>query len=85
MKTDLGLVIAEGEGQKIEFKERSGRLDREMVAFANASGGAVFLGVADDGEIKGIGITSELMSRIQDLARDHDLHPTVCYDTTPIP
>ena len=37
MKTDPELIIAEGEGKKVEFKERANRLDREMVAFANAA------------------------------------------------
>ena len=59
MKTDLSLVIAEGEGQTVEFKERLSRLDREMVAFANASGGAIFVGIADSGKIHGIEITND--------------------------
>ena len=59
MKMDLTLITAEGEGQKTEFKERLSRLDREMVAFANASGGTIFLGVADNGQIRGVEITNE--------------------------
>ena len=72
MGTDLQLIIAEGEGQKVEFKERFSRLDRELVAFANASGGTVFLGIADDGRIVGIEITNEVTSRVQDSARNCD-------------
>jgi len=72
MKTDLGLTIAEGEGQKIEFKKGVSRLDREMVAFANASGGRIFLGVDDEGRIRGIEVTNQLLSRIQDIARNCD-------------
>jgi ATP-dependent DNA helicase RecG len=71
-KTDLKLILAEGEGQKIELKERVGRLDREIVGFANASGGSIFLGVNDQGELIGIGVTNELRSRIQDIARNCD-------------
>lgn len=59
-KTDLKLILAEGEGQKIELKERAGRLDREMVGFANASGGSIFLGVNDQGELVGVEVTNEL-------------------------
>ena len=72
MDTDLELIIAEGEGQRIEIKERLSRLDRELVAFANASGGRVFLGIADDGQISGIELTNELTSRVQDIARNCD-------------
>jgi ATP-dependent DNA helicase RecG len=72
MKTDLNLIIAEGEGQTVEFKERLSRMDREIVAFANASGGAIFVGITDNGEIPGIEITNELTSRVQDTARNCD-------------
>ena len=72
MKTDLQLIIAEGEGQKTEFKERFSRLDRELVAFANASGGNVFLGIADDGQVPGIELSNEVTSRVQDIARNCD-------------
>jgi ATP-dependent DNA helicase RecG len=72
MNADLSLIIAEGEGQTVEFKERLSRLDREMVAFANASGGTIFIGVADSGEILGIEITNEITSRVQDIARNCD-------------
>ncbi len=39
---DLELLISEGEGQTIEFKERMSGLDKEMVAFSNSSGGTVY-------------------------------------------
>jgi ATP-dependent DNA helicase RecG len=53
-RKELEIIIKEGEGYKIEFKEGISGLEKEIVAFANASGGKVFLGVADDGTIKGI-------------------------------
>lgn len=71
----LSLILAEGEGQKVEFKEALGRLDREMVAFANATGGSIFLGVDDDGQVVGFKTTNELRRRIQDIA--HNCDPTV--------
>ena len=43
-KDILRIVSAEGEGQKVEFKARLSGLAKEMVAFANASGGSIFLG-----------------------------------------
>lgn len=50
---DLKLLIAEGEGLAVEFKERfSSRVLEDIVAFANARGGQILLGVADDGKIR---------------------------------
>ncbi len=69
-KRELSLILKEGEGYKIEFKEGFNNLDKEIVAFANSSGGRVFLGVTDEGKIKGIGVTNELKSRIQDIANN---------------
>ena len=42
----LKIVCAEGEGQKIEFQAKLSHLASEMVGFANASGGSIFLGIA---------------------------------------
>ncbi len=65
-KKELNIILKEGEGYKIEFKEGISGLEKELTAFANASGGKIFLGVTDDGKAKGIQITSGLKSRIQD-------------------
>ncbi|MFH1903546.1 MAG: RNA-binding domain-containing protein [Candidatus Omnitrophota bacterium] len=69
-KTDLKFILQEGEGYRIEFKEALSGLDREMVAFANASGGKIFVGVTDDKTIKGVRITNALKSQIQDIANN---------------
>lgn len=69
-KKELNMILKEGEGYKIEFKESLNNLDKELVAFANSSGGRIFLGAIDGGEIKGVGITNELKSRIQDIANN---------------
>ena len=62
-----------GEGQFIEFKENFDKnLSKEIVAFANASGGIIYIGVSDKGEIKGVQVTNKLKSQIQDLARNCD-------------
>jgi len=50
----LELFIREGEGLTVEFKERyTPRIDQDLVAFANARGGTLFLGVRDDGTVSG--------------------------------
>ena len=43
--TQLQNILEQGEGQYIEFKEKFNKsLQKEIVAFANASGGVVYLG-----------------------------------------
>jgi len=70
-KNDLKIILQEGEGQKIEFKESfSQSLAKEIVAFANARGGQIFIGVDDTGNVKGVKITNKLRSQIIDLARN---------------
>ena len=54
---DLRTLVARGEGQHLEFKRKATypeKIVREMVAFANASGGVLLLGVADDGSLPGL-------------------------------
>lgn len=69
-KKELQLIIEEGEGYRIEFKENLANIDKEMVAFANSSGGKIFLGITDNKEIKGISITNKLKSQVQDIANN---------------
>ena len=71
-KEEFDFILQEGEELKIEFKEGLGRIDEDIVAFANAEGGRIFLGVSDDGKIKGINITNKLKSGIQNIARNCD-------------
>lgn len=67
--TDLAL----GEGQFIEFKESFDKsISKEIVAFTNASGGIIYLGITDTGKVKGIEITNKLKSEIQTIARNCD-------------
>lgn len=62
-----------GEGQFIEFKESLDKsFAKEIVAFANASGGVVYLGITDTGILKGLEITNRLKSQIQDIAYNCD-------------
>ncbi|HKJ90110.1 MAG TPA: RNA-binding domain-containing protein, partial [Oceanipulchritudo sp.] len=64
---DLTTVLQVGEGYHIEFKQS---LDKSFVeeacAFANSGGGRIFLGVADDGTIKGVDTGNVMRSRVQD-------------------
>ena len=55
--------IAQGENSTTEFKERC---DQEAIetaaAFANTSGGIIFIGVSDNKEIRGITIGKETLT-----------------------
>lgn len=65
---ELQLIQEGGEGYNIEFKEALTDIDKELVAFANSSGGRIFLGITDDKKIKGVKITNRLKSQVQDIA-----------------
>jgi len=70
---ELHKIIELGEGQFIEFKETIDKnIQREIVAFANASGGIIYIGISDAGIIKGITITNRLKSQLQDMAYNCD-------------
>lgn len=69
-RKELEMILKESEGYKIEFKEGIGGLEKELVAFANSSGGKILLGVTDSGEIRGVKITNKLKSQVQDMANN---------------
>ncbi len=79
-KEDLLNLIELGEGQKLEFKESfsSSDIRKEIkytiCAFANTEGGKILIGVCDDGKIKGIKITNDILSQAQQLGRQIDPH-----------
>ena len=54
---DILKLIAGGENNETEFKEkfdRPERLAREIASFANMQGGKIFIGVSDSGDIAGL-------------------------------
>ena len=69
-ENELKLILQEGESYKVEFKENLNGIDKEMVAFANASGGRIFVGISDDSKAKGANITNKLKSQVQDIANN---------------
>lgn len=59
------------ESETIELKEiYTPDLKKEVVAFANTNGGTIFIGVQDDGEIKGLDNADFIMQQISNALRD---------------
>jgi ATP-dependent DNA helicase RecG len=69
-KKELDLLIQQGEGYNLEFKESiPNDLARTICGFANGNGGKILIGVNDKGTIKGVNDSNRLRSQIQDIAR----------------
>jgi len=67
----VALLIREGEGLTVEFKEKySSNIDEALVAFANTKGGVILLGVRDDKTVTGEKLTNDLKAKINSLARN---------------
>jgi len=65
--SDLDVILSEGESYTVEFKESPDKeLSSEVCAFANASGGKVYIGVHDKGYVIGTDTSNVARSRIQD-------------------
>ena len=71
---ELEILIKEGEGLTVEFKEKyTPKIAEDIVAFANSKGGKILLGVSDNGKITGESLTGGLKAELLSLARNcHD-------------
>ena len=58
IESDILRLAANGESHAVEFKEswpdRSERIAREIVSFANGNGGIILVGVSDSGKLIGV-------------------------------
>ena len=60
-------TLKKGENAQTEFKEKvDSSLDKEIVAFANSSGGKIYIGITDANKVIGTHITNRLKSQIED-------------------
>jgi len=76
-------LIKKGENQKVEFKEKgvgNDKLAKELVAFANTNDGIIFMGVDDEGNIKGLPDTKKLEEQIMDIA-EKNCNPSITPET----
>ena len=81
-KTEIQSIIENGENSFVEFKEVSvspNTLAEELVAFLNIKGGSIFIGISDDGEVKGIDIDrkSNLEESIMNVCRNNIVPPII--------
>jgi ATP-dependent DNA helicase RecG len=67
MTSNWQVILSEGESYKVEFKESPDNdLSTVVCAFANASGGKVYIGIHDKGYIVGADTSAAARSRILD-------------------
>lgn len=64
--------IQEGEGYLVEFKEAPSHLEKDFGAFANASGGTLYIGISDQGALRPLPLTNRLKSQLENAARNCD-------------
>lgn len=69
---ELQIAISLGEGQQIEFKEGLSKIDRDMVALCNSTGGKIYVGISDQGKLTKKNIDNTIITRIFDIARNCD-------------
>jgi len=80
-KQEVQNIVQQGESYYTEFKETLNKdIVQEFVAFANASGGKILLGISDDGTITGFSFDNRVKSQIQDMAANCDPPVTVIPD-----
>ncbi len=75
-------LLNEGENERVEFKKWSKtifkELGKEIVAFANANGGFIFVGVDDHGSIEGVNIKlKDFSQRLSDVITE--IYPKIKY------
>ena len=67
------------ETQDIEYKERFGEgALRTLCAFANTKGGTLYIGVSDEGKVKGINLDNEILKNISNkIVSSLGIHPEI--------
>jgi len=78
MIEDLSVIISMGESYTVEFKKKPDKtLVEEVCAFANSSGGKVYIGIDNDGKVCGTDVGNTARSRIQDSINSLEPHINV--------
>ena len=80
-------LVSKGEGELLEFKLKANfpeKIVKEMVAFANTSGGELLIGVDDDGRIAGLKFAEEDKFAIDHAIKTH-IRPGIRYQLQSLP
>jgi len=92
MTEDLGTILSRGESYTVEFKESADKsIADEVCAFANASGGKIYIGISDKGKVVDADTSNAARSRLQDtinkieprLAVESEIHDNIIVITVP--
>ena len=84
---ELEDLVSKGEGQLLEFKLKANfpeKIVKEMVAFANTSGGKLLIGVDDDGRMAGLKFAEEDKYAIERAIKLH-IRPRIRYQLRSVP
>jgi predicted HTH transcriptional regulator len=84
---ELEDLVSKGEGQLLEFKLKANfpeKIVKEMVAFANTSGGQLLIGVDDDGRMAGLKFAEEDKYAIERAIKLH-IRPRIRYQLRSVP
>lgn len=69
--SERGEVMNFHENEKVELKEiYQSSVTKEIIAFANANGGKIYIGVSDVGEVSGVDEADSVMQQISNSLRD---------------
>jgi len=83
---ELELLIKQGEGYNLEFKQslpsKASDLAEEICAFANAAGGTLLIGVDDKGKTVGVSMDNTSRSRLQNIL--NCIEPRIEISTTEV-
>ncbi|MEM7533259.1 MAG: RNA-binding domain-containing protein [Chloroflexota bacterium] len=75
---DIQSILATGETEQVEFKRKIDSPENiagEIVAFANSNGGALYIGVDDDGAAIGVGNSESTFQQLTNICRDRCIPP----------
>ena len=59
------------ESETVELKlDYTDSIRKDIIAFANTSGGIIYIGIADDGTVVGVTSADQMIQRVANMARD---------------
>ena len=71
MGQDRKAAIGFRESETVELKlDYTEGIRKDIIAFANTSGGTIYIGIADDGTVVGVSSADQMIQRVANMARD---------------